>query len=603
MNCFRFLFVFGVFALTVLSGRNVFAQVPATTVELGIVKEVLEGRQGAFVETTVSALRESFARRGMELSVSRASSDKIAELVKQNRLDLFIASSGLYRQLLLSGCSDIAVTHDSETTNPNRSQGALFLTRLGEASDFRRAIVQGKALRLGGEVGTLSIRGELLNHGVSGKQSADWLGKVPVRADGDREVAEALQNLRDGRLDLLVMPVCRLERYCGDHACETADLSVLWPKQDTDMRCFHSTELYPGTALVATPTLSPFAHREILSTIFALESKDTGQRWHVATNFQTTDRTLRLLDDDAWAQVRQSSIRSFLNRWKGWIVFGLCALGFIVVHTVVLQVLVRRKTRELRHALTEQKRARRETELISQRLEKQRRLQTIGQMASLFAHELGQPLNAIGCYAHGIGKATENVEKRRAVEKGIQGIEEQVGRASAIVNRVRDYVRSQTVRDKVIDLGELVETAIGNFKITSLGNVPVALKRECAGDELRVRGDSLELELVVVNLLRNASQAIQSIGKPEIRVRIFDRPGPGFEVSDNGVGLTEEKLAEIVQIGESTRPEGLGLGLSIVRDLVELHEGRIEFSLTPAGGLVVRVTLPPAREPDKECEK
>ena len=171
------------------------------------------------------------------------------------------------------------------------------------------------------------------------------------------------------------------------------------------------------------------------------------------------------------------------------------------------------------------------------------------------------------------------------------------------MNRVRDYVRSQTVRDKMIDLGELVETAIGNFKITSLGNVPVALKRECAGDELRVRGDSLELELVVVNLLRNASQAIQSIGKPEIRVRIFDRPGPGFEVSDNGVGLTEEKLAEIVQIGESTRPEGLGLGLSIVRDLVELHEGKIEFSLTPAGGLVVRVTLPPVREPDKECEK
>ena len=369
------------------------------------------------------------------------------------------------------------------------------------------------------------------------------------------------------------------------------------------MTCFHSTQLYPGTTLVATPSLTPFAHREILSTIFALGAGENGQRWHIATNFQTTDRTLRLLDDDAWAQVRQSSIQSFLNRWKGWIVFGLCALGFIVVHTVVLQVLVRRKTRELRHALTEQQRARRETELISRRLEKQRRLQTIGQMASLFAHELGQPLNAIGCYAHGIGKATENVEKRRAVEKGIQGIEEQVGRASAIVNRVRDYVRSQTVRDKMIDLGELVETAIGNFKITNLGNVPVVLKRECAGDELRVRGDSLELELVVVNLLRNASQAIQSIGKPEIRVRIFDRPGPGFEVSDNGVGLTEEKLAEIVQIGESTRPEGLGLGLSIVRDLVELHEGKIEFSLTPAGGLVVRVTLPPVREPDKECEK
>lgn len=590
-------------ALLLFLTQTLFAQVPQTTVELGMVEELSRESQGPFLEETVSALRADFARNGMALNVTRASEEEIARLVRQNRLDFFLAPSDLYRQLLLSGCSDISVTHAAETTNPNRTQGALFLSRLGEEPDVPRSVSKGKVLRLGGEAGSVIVRGELIRHGLSGKASADLCAKIPVRADTDDETAEALRRLREGGLDLLILPVCRLERYCGSRTCSTADLGVLWPKQDTDMTCLHSTQLYPGTTLVATPSLTPFAHREILSTIFALKAGANGQRWHVATNFQTTDRTLRLLDDDAWAQVRQSSIRSFLNRWKGWIVFGLCALGFIVVHTVVLQVLVRRKTRELRHALTEQKRARRETELISRRLEKQRRLQTIGQMASLFAHELGQPLNAIGCYAHGIGKATENVEKRRAVEKGIQGIEEQVGRASAIVNRVRDYVRSQTVRDKVIDLGELVETAIGNFKITSLGNVPVALKRECAGDELRVRGDSLELELVVVNLLRNASQAIQSIGKPEIRVRIFDRPGPGFEVSDNGVGLTEEKLAEIVQIGESTRPEGLGLGLSIVRDLVELHEGKIEFSLTPAGGLVVRVTLPPAREPDKECEK
>lgn len=590
-------------ALLLFLTQTLFAQVPQTTVELGMVEELSRESQGPFLEETVSALRADFARNGMALNVTRASEEEIARLVRQNRLDFFLAPSDLYRQLLLSGCSDIAVTHAAETTNPNRTQGALFLSRLGEEPDVPRSVSKGKVLRLGGEAGSVIVRGELIRHGLSGKASADLCAKIPVRADTDDETAEALRRLREGGLDLLILPVCRLERYCGSRTCSTADLGVLWPKQDTDMTCLHSTQLYPGTTLVATPSLTPFAHREILSTIFALKAGANGQRWHVATNFQTTDRTLRLLDDDAWAQVRQSSIRSFLNRWKGWIVFGLCALGFIVVHTVVLQVLVRRKTRELRHALTEQKRARRETELISRRLEKQRRLQTIGQMASLFAHELGQPLNAIGCYAHGIGKATENVEKRRAVEKGIQGIEEQVGRASAIVNRVRDYVRSQTVRDKVIDLGELVETAIGNFKITSLGNVPVALKRECAGDELRVRGDSLELELVVVNLLRNASQAIQSIGKPEIRVRIFDRPGPGFEVSDNGVGLTEEKLAEIVQIGESTRPEGLGLGLSIVRDLVELHEGKIEFSLTPAGGLVVRVTLPPAREPYKECEK
>lgn len=591
--------IFTVWATALLLAPLAQAQVPTSTVELGIVDEVSQGREGPFIEETVDALRKSFAREEMALNVTRGSGEEIARRVRQNRLDLFIAPSDLYRQLLLSGCSDIAVTHDTRTSNPNRSQGALFLSRLGEEPVFDRAVKEGKVLRLGGETSSASIRGELFNQGLSGRRSADLLAKIPVRPAGDKEMEDALRRLRQSRLDLLILPVCRLERYCGDHSCATVDLGVLWPKQDTDMTCFHSTQLYPGTTLVATPGLSPFAHREILSTIFALQSKENGQRWHVATNFQTTDQTLRLLDDDAWTRMRQSSIRSFLERRKGWIIFGLCALGFFVVHTIVLQILVRRKTRELRRALSEQKRARRETELISRRLEKQRRLQTIGQMASLFAHELGQPLNAIGCYAHGIGKATENVEKRRAVEKGIQGIEEEVGRASAIVNRVRDYVRSQTMRDGVIDLEALIRGAVRNFGLTSLGNVPVILERKEPERVLRVRGDSLELELIVTNLLRNASQALQAVMRPEIRVTVFGGPNPGFSVADNGTGLTEEKLADIVRIGESTRPEGLGLGLSIVRDLVALHGGRIEFSLTGEGGLKVTVTFPPARESEK----
>lgn len=591
--------IFTVWATALLLAPFAQAQVPTSTVELGIVDEVSQGREGPFIEETVDALRKSFAREEMALNVTRGSGEEIARRVRQNRLDLFIAPSDLYRQLLLSGCSDIAVTHDTRTANPNRSQGALFLSRLGEEPVFDRAVKEGKVLRLGGETSSASIRGELFNQGLSGRRSADLLAKIPVHPAGDKEMEDALRKLRQSRLDLLILPVCRLERYCGDHSCATADLGVLWPKQDTDMTCFHSTQLYPGTTLVATPALSPFAHREILSTIFALQSKENGQRWHVATNFQTTDQTLRLLDDDAWTRMRQSSIRNFLERRKGWIIFGLCALGFFVVHTIVLQILVRRKTRELRRALSEQKRARRETELISRRLEKQRRLQTIGQMASLFAHELGQPLNAIGCYAHGIGKATENVEKRRAVEKGIQGIEEEVGRASAIVNRVRDYVRSQTMRDGVIDLEALIRGAVRNFGLTSLGNVPVILERKEPERVLRVRGDSLELELIVTNLLRNASQALQAVMRPEIRVTVFGGPNPGFSVADNGTGLTEEKLADIVRIGESTRPEGLGLGLSIVRDLVALHGGRIEFSLTGEGGLKVTVTFPPARESEK----
>lgn len=566
---------------------------PVPTVEIAVSRELLDN---TFINRTLDALSDSLARNQVTLQVRAANVLEIEELVRNDQIDLFIAPSTLYRRLLLSGCSDIAATHETRTHNPNRAEGVLFLNRLD--TDSADVLDPRTALRLGtnNETETLAIRGELLQHGMNSARTRTFLESVPLQPLSNATLRTALDDLSQGRRNLLILPVCQLERYCETTDCSTGNLSVLWPKQDTDMACLHSSELYPGTTLTATPRLSPFALKEVLRTIYSLTPAPNGQSWQVVTNFQTTDLMLQALDDGAWAQIENFTLRRFFDRWRWWIAAGVCIASLIIVHAIILQILVRRKTRQLRKALVEQKKARRETEVISQRLEQQRRLQTIGQMASLFAHELGQPLNAIGCYAHGISKATQNSENRTAVQKGIHGIETQVGRASAIVERVRDYVRSQTVRTHRIELDVLVKSAIKNFKITSLGSTPVSLE-DTTSRSLCVLGDPLELELIVINLLRNASQAQQRTLHPSIRITLLDSPSPGFIVTDNGSGLDEEKLSRIVHAGESTRPEGLGLGLTIVRNLVALHNGTIRFSLTRKGGLRVQVLLPAAPEP------
>ena len=566
-----------------------------TAVEIGVIEDLMQGRQGEFLQETIDLLRRHFQKKQLALRLTRGTTAEIQNLIEHNRVDLFIAPSETYRRLLLSGCRDIAVTHATKTTNPNRAIGALFLTRLGEEPNVADVAACSKALRLyeNIESSDIAIRGELVNHGLTGPQSADLVKGMRRQPATDKNLAEALEHLKQGSLDFLVLPVCRLERFCQNNVCRTEGLGVLWSKQDMDMACFHSTQLYPGIVLASMPSLTPYAHQEVLRTVYSMPSSNNGQSWHLASNFQTLDDTLRVLDDDAWTQVRQSFITRLLERWHDWIVLGACAVGLVVLYTIILQLMVRRKTRQLRLALVEQQQARREIELMSRRLERMRRLQTIGQMASLFAHELGQPLNAIGCYAHGIGKATEGWSKQKAVQTGLKGIEQQVGRASAIVQKVRDYVRSQSTRTNVLNLDLLIETAINNFKITSLGNIPIQLIRgEVDSDKYQVQGDPLELELVVTNLLRNAAQAQQTVKNPLIRVNLFVESGPGFMVTDNGNGLTEQKLAELIQIGESTRPEGLGLGLSIVRNLVSQHDGRLDFSLTKAGGLCVKVIFP-----------
>lgn len=568
-----------------------------TTVELAVVEGLMKSEQGDFLKRTIARLENGFKAKQLNLRVTQGSLQQVRSLVEHNRVDFFIAPSSLYRRLLLTGCSAVAVTHATKTTNPNRAQGSLFLTRLGEQPDVGASVRLSRVMRLTAdrELDLTNIRGELRKHGYGGQQTADLANKMRSVSDTDENIGSALELLRDGVLDVLILPVCRLERFCKQNSCPTTGLAELWPKQDMDMECFHSTQLYPGTTLAVMPSLSPSAHREILSVVFSMPAGVRGQSWSVASNFQSVDETLRLLDDDILAQVRKSSIDRFWEKWRDWFYFGVLAVALFVFYAVTLQVLVRRKTRQLRIALIEQKKARRETEIISRRLDRMQRLQTIGQLASLFAHELGQPLNAIGCYAHGIGKATEGFARYEAVKTGLKGIEAQVERASAIVRKVRDYVRSQTVRTNLIALDRLVSAAVENFKITSLGNIPIIVDQDdVSAEHFLVRGDPLELELVVNNLLRNASQAQRQIASAQIRVRLLGEVSPGFTVTDNGIGLTEEKLAAMIRSGESTRPEGLGLGLSIVRNLVEQHDGDIRFSLTPRGGLCVCVIFPAA---------
>lgn len=587
------------FALTGIAMAAPFAptdasdSAPATVVDIAVSAELMALDQGGFLQRTIDALSKGLSRNQLVLRVKRASSSEIEELVRNEQLDLFIASSALYRGLMLSGCSDIAAAHAPHTNNPSRAQGVLFLTRLEHENVV--PINPRLALRLGAndETDTVAIRAELLHHGMSGAQSREYLDKAAYRPVSAENIAAALKELNLGQRDILMLPACALEEFCTSNNCRTANLTVLWPKQDTDMACFHSTGLFPGPTLSATPRLTPFVLREVLRAVFSTSSDKDGYSWQVAANYQSLDLALQELGDGPWVQVEQFTLERFWARWRWWLAGAVGALVLIIVHTIILQIMVRRKTRELRQALIEQKKARRETEIISQKFEQQRRLQTIGQMASLFAHELGQPLNAIGCYAHGIGKAAEKAENKESVQKGIRGIEEQVGRASAIVERVRDYVRTQTVRTHQIELGALVEAAVKNFRITSLGSIPITLRRETSEPQY-VLGDPLELELIVINLLRNAAQAQRQTLHPGIQITVAATPSPAVVVTDNGTGLDEEKLRKIVQAGESTSPEGLGLGLTIVKSLVELHGGNINFSLTPKGGLRVDIQLPAA---------
>jgi two-component system, LuxR family, sensor kinase FixL len=205
------------------------------------------------------------------------------------------------------------------------------------------------------------------------------------------------------------------------------------------------------------------------------------------------------------------------------------------------------------------------------------RVEAMNAMAATLAHELNQPLTAASNYLAGTRRRLESDEATAPgeIEHGMAAAEQQVHLAANIIRRVREMVVKQPKSDGAVSLSRLVDN------VTTLLSVATAypalvVRKEIAPDARTVRGDKIQIQQVMLNLIRNACDATQGQDAPEIIVSSA-RQSDGIvlvTVSDNGPGFSQPDRARFSPFA-STKEGGLGLGLSISRTIIESHGGRI----------------------------
>lgn len=221
------------------------------------------------------------------------------------------------------------------------------------------------------------------------------------------------------------------------------------------------------------------------------------------------------------------------------------------------------------------------------------RLSTMGQMASAIAHELNQPLTAVSNYAGALGRILAIGNADQALARDIvERIRAQAGRAGEVIRRLRDHVAKRAATRHLEDVNATVREAV-ELGLTGmrLQNVRTELRFDPAVGLAPI--DRVQIGQVVINLVRNALEAMQDGEQHELTVAT--RPNGGMveiTVSDTGPGLPPEVAERLFQPFVTTKPSGLGLGLSICREIVEAHEGRITASANAAGGTIFNVALP-----------
>ena len=248
--------------------------------------------------------------------------------------------------------------------------------------------------------------------------------------------------------------------------------------------------------------------------------------------------------------------------------------------------------------VTERRRAEELARQQQEQLQHTSRLVTMGEMASTLAHELNQPLAAIASYNAGcLNLLAAGQADREDIRKALEKLGVQAQRAGRIIRRVHEFVRKSEPQRTPCDLREVIDDCLG-FIEAEARKRRVTIEAELPAVP-PVLADRLMLEQVLLNLIRNGMDAMAATPASLRVLKVRLEPGDGevaIAVADNGCGISPEAREKMFTAFFTTKPEGMGVGLSICRSIIEFHRGRLwaeDNAASPAGrGTIFRFTLP-----------
>ncbi|HSB58908.1 MAG TPA: ATP-binding protein, partial [Methyloceanibacter sp.] len=244
--------------------------------------------------------------------------------------------------------------------------------------------------------------------------------------------------------------------------------------------------------------------------------------------------------------------------------------------------------------LTERQATERQLEELQSELARLSRLTAMGEMASTLAHEINQPLSAIANYLQGCGRLIEGIEHPNApkIHDALAETTHQTLRAGQIIRRLREFVARGETEKRSESINKLVEEASA---LALVGAKEQGVKTVFRFDTRAgpVLVEKVQIQQVLLNLIRNAIEAMNGCAQKELVVEtaLLDEGMVEVRVADTGSGLAEEILPRLFQPFVTTKPTGMGVGLSISKRIIEAHGGEMWAEPNPGGGALFRFTL------------
>ncbi len=248
------------------------------------------------------------------------------------------------------------------------------------------------------------------------------------------------------------------------------------------------------------------------------------------------------------------------------------------------------------HDITDRRRAEDEARVLQERLTHFSRLSTMGEMAAGLAHEINQPLSAIATYAQACQRLIRAPEPDiEDVTAALEQINAQALRAGEVIRRLRNFVKNREVKREPVNCARLLED-LRTLAETDARLHNIRLRLDCHEPLPTVYADPIQLQQVVLNLVRNAIDAMAEAPEDRREVVLMTRAAADGEVevtvADHGTGLAPEATEHLFNPFFTTKASGTGLGLAISRSIVRAHGGRLWHTPNDGCGVRFHFTLP-----------
>jgi len=498
-------------------------------------------------------------------------------------VDFLITNAGNYGELEFTDGVSRLVTLDSPLAlSPSQAVGSAIVVRAASALD-QLTDLKGKHLLAASHEAfccyQIAAR-ELVQAGIVPEKD---LGRLEFTGFPIQSIALAV---RDGKADAGIVKTCLLEQMIAAGTLAPGELRVLSPREIAGYPCQTTSHLYPDWAFAALKTTPGDLSRKVVVALLEMPKSPEGYGWAIPAHYAVLDGLFRDLKLGRYARLQQETLEALIERHR----YELLTIGALIVllliHTVRVDYLVTRRTRELQRAHADKERMAEAMRERQQALDHAGRLAVLGGMAGAIAHELKQPLAAITNFARGIDRRIEAGRlDPEPLRDGCNEITLQSQRADATIERIRGFARKEGDVMRPVNLTEVIREAVELFEVAH-PEADIQWLGAPAPEHARVSADPLQIQQVTFNLLKNAIDAQTALGRSRTPITVsIEHATPGYCVAvrnrDGTIG--EEQAAHLFEPFFTTKKDGLGLGLTLSKWIIDAHGGTLALKQEATG--------------------